>query len=1367
MGVTSEKLPNMVAKPVARSRPVCLLSLDGGGIRGISAIVILREIMRHVNQGKPPNEHLQPWQFFDLIGGTSTGGIIAIMIGCLRMTLDECESAYLTMAKKIFQPKRSKMSPLRFLDIYQANERFDSRSMEKVLKDIIAKRTGSSTTKLKGHETNKFVTSVRVEDQELCLLRSYDNPQQPLPSETDWELWEALRATSAANTYFKEHRKGNSGFLDGALKSNNPIYSVMAEANELWDMPEVLMVSIGTGQKNAAPIQGNIMKLAKTLTKTLINPADTDRNFRRAHRKLAENGFLYRFNVPSLGHVKLEDYKSIPSVILETERYLTEVLMLNDVKKCSQRVREILTPEPVSVEKPDTAKLTDLTQDEKGKKVSNVIPRTVAKLCEDCLRLLHAVAGDYESQRTSIDKSVPGTCDWFLKHTKVSAWWEDENPSLLWVTANPGCGKSVLSNYLVQNLDRAIPNATFCFFFFKAGEQNRSESHQALCALIHQLLRKFPAAAKVILEAFTGQDASLITTNVEGLWKILKDIMSAIDSQRVFFIIDGLDECSEASRNRFIDILASTFPQTDLREEFPEKLKILATSRPWPVIEKRFKHLSTIRLRSEDENHISKDIEKMVKYKVQELSQDGMLSPETSTLVEERLLSGADQTFLWVSLVLENISRLHSLTYKSVKKALESVPNDLGQLYESALRQFRDQEASLKLLRFVVVAKNPLHLEEINVAMNISLESESLDSLEENLEPDMEYTTKLLGGFFLRIIDSKVHLVHQTAREFLLRDSGDPTGLASSPVRYDDGEVELAEACIRFVTLEGIPERQNLPSKDEDLNKENQQYLSNLPIWARRFYAYAATFWGATSGAQTAVVRDNRVKQWAQLLCNTSEKVFNSWWWFYLSGRLFFGGRLFSCQNLHFAHLTTLRGHLFITKALVETGSCSISAKSSEDMDILVIAARENQSNHVEWLLDTFPHSTLQLGPALLAAVLAPNICILQAMIRTGVELNATYRYKGEDCTAGVRAACRPKRLQVLLEEGLVITDEQIMQSAYFGYPESLKLQLCNYSREGDQRKTIINKALREAVHWGYVDCLDVIVEQAPDLITEMPDISTGLEQIILRCDETNLNKLLERGADTSEALKVTSQLAHIQSTKMILKARQYSKPQLDEALDAWFEVHLSLDMEAYVTRTMRQVMASEDRSRRLHNGFRFLPSFGAEDNDSRSFVNLYLERGAEISTEQFVRATSLVIALDGTFAMFLLENKDTLQKNSVRLQDFLFVACIWGKHAVVETILSMDAASLGQRDGLGMTPIFAAVASGNPKVVSLLLRSGANARESIRCSSAIEGNLSSSPLTRFASQFIDCLGGCLEETPLSLARRLGYADIEKLLEAS
>ena len=62
-----------------------ILSLDGGGVRGLSTLLILRDIMEEIGQRTGTFTLAKPCNYFDLIGGTSTGGLIAIMLGLLGM----------------------------------------------------------------------------------------------------------------------------------------------------------------------------------------------------------------------------------------------------------------------------------------------------------------------------------------------------------------------------------------------------------------------------------------------------------------------------------------------------------------------------------------------------------------------------------------------------------------------------------------------------------------------------------------------------------------------------------------------------------------------------------------------------------------------------------------------------------------------------------------------------------------------------------------------------------------------------------------------------------------------------------------------------------------------------------------------------------------------------------------------------------------------------------------------------------------------------------------------------------------------------------------------------------------------------------
>jgi patatin-like phospholipase/acyl hydrolase len=64
-----------------------ILSLDGGGVRGLSSLLILRDIMEDIENMTGAEATPKPCEYFDLIGGTSTGGLIAIMLGLLGMVM--------------------------------------------------------------------------------------------------------------------------------------------------------------------------------------------------------------------------------------------------------------------------------------------------------------------------------------------------------------------------------------------------------------------------------------------------------------------------------------------------------------------------------------------------------------------------------------------------------------------------------------------------------------------------------------------------------------------------------------------------------------------------------------------------------------------------------------------------------------------------------------------------------------------------------------------------------------------------------------------------------------------------------------------------------------------------------------------------------------------------------------------------------------------------------------------------------------------------------------------------------------------------------------------------------------------------------
>ncbi|ORY62120.1 acyl transferase/acyl hydrolase/lysophospholipase [Pseudomassariella vexata] len=126
-------------------RGLRVLSLDGGGVRGMSTLLILRHLMKRINYKDTP----KPCDYFDIIAGTSTGGLIAIMLGRLRMSVQECIDAYQSISETVFQPKRSRLNVLgKGKDLWTLEGAFDADELAKAMRDIVVKTGEAADAKM-------------------------------------------------------------------------------------------------------------------------------------------------------------------------------------------------------------------------------------------------------------------------------------------------------------------------------------------------------------------------------------------------------------------------------------------------------------------------------------------------------------------------------------------------------------------------------------------------------------------------------------------------------------------------------------------------------------------------------------------------------------------------------------------------------------------------------------------------------------------------------------------------------------------------------------------------------------------------------------------------------------------------------------------------------------------------------------------------------------------------------------------------------------------------------------------------------------------------------------------------------------------
>ncbi|KAF8238015.1 FabD/lysophospholipase-like protein [Tricholoma matsutake] len=220
---------------------------DGSGVRGLSALYILRDVM---NKTAPEKKTCE---IFDMIAGTSAGGLIAIMLGHLEMTVDECITEYETLSRTIFAKYKFGDKLMQGGRLEATGARYDSSILENAFKEFVGKKLGTKDAKLLNEQGSckVCVMAVRADadnNRGPVFLRSYTNPQT-LSLLPDCLVWQAGRATSAAPSYFTPVKVGTYKLVDGGLLANNPLGWLWSELLDVFGPARrtACFLSLGTG----------------------------------------------------------------------------------------------------------------------------------------------------------------------------------------------------------------------------------------------------------------------------------------------------------------------------------------------------------------------------------------------------------------------------------------------------------------------------------------------------------------------------------------------------------------------------------------------------------------------------------------------------------------------------------------------------------------------------------------------------------------------------------------------------------------------------------------------------------------------------------------------------------------------------------------------------------------------------------------------------------------------------------------------------------------------------------------------------------------------------------------------------------------
>jgi patatin-like phospholipase len=261
--------------------PKRLLSLDGGGIRGLVTLGYLARIEEMLRK-RCSRADLVLSDYFDLIGGTSTGAIIASLLA-LGYPVGKILELYRAVGHDAFQPKKYWLGPIgRML-----KARFQEAPLEKLLKQFLGDRTLASDDLRVGlmivakrADTGSVWSLINIPDQKFYAMNK------------ELRLWEVVRSSTAAPTYFNPQFISDVGqgeaavFVDGGVSMhNNPALQLLMVATLegfglRWPFGEenILLCSIGTGSFFKIPrrdeLRGyNNLQWAGLLISLLMNDA--------------------------------------------------------------------------------------------------------------------------------------------------------------------------------------------------------------------------------------------------------------------------------------------------------------------------------------------------------------------------------------------------------------------------------------------------------------------------------------------------------------------------------------------------------------------------------------------------------------------------------------------------------------------------------------------------------------------------------------------------------------------------------------------------------------------------------------------------------------------------------------------------------------------------------------------------------------------------------------------------------------------------------------------------------------------------------------------------------------------------------------
>jgi hypothetical protein len=383
---------------------------------------------------------------------------------------------------------------------------------------------------------------------------------------------------------------------------------------------------------------------------------------------------------------------------------------------------------------------------------------------KECIQ--HLRLTDPRDDKMRIEETKGGLLEdsyhWILENSDFQQWRNDQRSRLLWIKGDPGKGKTMLLCGIVNELKKSMAKTELLSYFFCQATDSRINNATAvLRGLLYLLVDQQPSLVLHIRKKHDHAGKALFED--ANAWVALSEIFTNIlqdpSLRSTYLIVDALDECV-AGLPKLLDFIVQ-------KSSVSPHVKWIVSSRNWPDIEGRLKragHKMTLCLELNAKS-ISTAVSIYIRYKVHQLAQRKKYNDKTRDAVLDHLFSNANNTFLWVALVCQNLEKISRW---NLSTKLNAFPPGLDSFYERMMEQIcnsDDADLCKGILALIAIVYRPITLKELT----------SLVEMLEDMVDDLGSLQEIISlcGSFLTVREDTIYFVHQSAKDFLFTKASD------------------------------------------------------------------------------------------------------------------------------------------------------------------------------------------------------------------------------------------------------------------------------------------------------------------------------------------------------------------------------------------------------------------------------------------------------------------------------------------------------------------------------------------------------------------------------------------------------------------